>query len=81
MPTWARTSLQVTTTTTAAAVGWARVESRKHFPTDVLAGACLGNFLSVFIHDAFMNLPEDSRFGFHIEPSPKGVWAAVSWDF
>lgn len=81
MPTWARTSVQVTTTTTAAAVGWARIEARKHFPTDVLAGAALGNFLSVFIHDAFMNLPEDSQFGFRIEPSPKGVWAAVSWDF
>jgi hypothetical protein len=40
-------------------VGWARVEAQRHFPSDVLAGAALGHFLTAFIHDAFMNLPQD----------------------
>lgn len=81
MPGWARTTLKAGTTATAASVGWARVEARKHFPSDVLAGACLGNLLTTFIHDAFMNLPDDSRVGFYLEPSPSGVSLAVSLAF
>src|SRR5689334_5269710 len=54
MSGWARQTLKGTTTATAVAVGWARIEARKHFPSDVLAGACLGNVLTSFIHDAFM---------------------------
>ena len=32
---------------------WARVEAGAHYPTDVLAGAALANFVSLFIYDAF----------------------------
>jgi len=81
MPDWARLTFKGTTTATAASVDWACIEARKHFPSDVLAGACLGNFLTTFIHDAFMNLPDDSRTGSYIEPSPKGMWASLSWSF
>lgn len=81
MAGWARLTLKGTTTATAASVGWARIEARRHFPSDVLAGACLGNFLTTFIHDAFMNLPDDGRFGFYLEPSPKGMWASLAWSF
>ncbi|MBD3343874.1 MAG: hypothetical protein GF401_02280 [Chitinivibrionales bacterium] len=28
--------------------GWARVEAQKHYPTDVLVGAALGNFCATF---------------------------------
>jgi hypothetical protein len=45
----------------ATSVAWARVEGRKHYPSDVLVGAALGHFLTAFIHDAFLNLPEDNR--------------------
>lgn len=47
-----------------AGVGWARVEARRHFPSDVLAGAALGHFVTAFIHDAFMNLPHDKHVDF-----------------
>lgn len=67
----------------AGSVAWARVEGEKHFPADVLAGAALGNMLTIFIHDAFMNLPEETeeRLGFYLEPSWHGVKGAVSWKF
>ena len=78
---WVRTSLKAANLVTAGATGWARVEGQKHHPSDVLVGACLGNFITTFIHDAFLNLPEDSNFSFYLEPSPRGVFLSVSWSF
>lgn len=46
----------------AAGTAWARVEGDKHYPSDVLFGAALGNFVAVFVHDAF--LPADSKTQF-----------------
>ncbi len=56
-----RTPLQITNTVLASGVAWARIEARKHHPSDVLFGAALGHFLTAFIHDAFLNLPEDDH--------------------
>jgi hypothetical protein len=50
----------------------------------VLVGAALGNLLSVFIHDAYMNLPEEGeeeKVSIYVEPTPRGFWAAVSVKF
>lgn len=41
-------------TALAAATAWARVEAQHHYPSDALAGAALGNFLTNFIYDAFL---------------------------
>lgn len=46
--------------TLAAGTAWARVEARKHYPSDVLAGAALAHFVSAFIHDAFMGVDQNS---------------------
>jgi hypothetical protein len=81
MPQWARISLKTGNYLMAGATAWARVEAKQHYPSDVLAGAALGNMTTSFIHDAFMNLPEDSGFSFYIEPSPRGAFLAVSCDF
>jgi hypothetical protein len=43
----------------AALTAWARVEAGKHYPTDVLAGAALGNFVALLVHDAFLGHGED----------------------
>jgi hypothetical protein len=61
-----RPVLQVGNTVLASGVAWARVEARKHYPSDVLAGAALGHFLTAFIHDAFLNLPEDGSVDFSV---------------
>lgn len=78
-----RTSLKAANIGLASSVAWTRVEGKKHYPSDVLVGAALGNVISVFIHDAFMNLPEgeEEKVGIYIEPSPQGVWAAISFKF
>lgn len=44
----------------AGTTAWARLEARKHFPSDVFIGAALGNFLSRFVLgavSAFFNQP------------------------
>lgn len=38
---------------------WARIEAGKHYPTDVLVGAALGNFVALLIHDAFLGREDD----------------------
>lgn len=34
--------------------GWSRVEAKKHYPSDVLAGMALGNFMANFFCDALL---------------------------
>ena len=63
-----RPVLKIGNTLVASGVAWARVEGRRHYPSDVLVGAALGHFLTAFIHDAFLNLPEDSNVEFAISP-------------
>jgi len=81
MTPWVCTSLKAGNLVVASATAWSRVEAGRHYPSDVLAGACLGNFVTTFIHDAFLNLPEDSKFSFYLEPSPRGVFGSLSWNF
>ncbi|MEM7306237.1 MAG: phosphatase PAP2 family protein [Planctomycetota bacterium] len=70
MPAGLRTTLRVGANTTAAGVAWARVEAGHHYPADVLAGAAVGNFLTSFLHDAFMGLPH--TVDLHVDPAPEG---------
>jgi hypothetical protein len=76
-----RVPMQVANILLATSVGWARVEAGKHFPSDVLAVAALGHFLSAFIHDAFMGLPSDNRLSFDVLPSKHGVVIGLSFGF
>ena len=81
MPENIRMPLQIGNILLATGVGWARVEAGKHFPSDVLAGAALGHFLSAFIYDAFIGLPEHRRWGIYIEPNKHGAMIGLSFGF
>jgi len=61
LPGNVRPMLKIANTLVASGVAWARVEGRRHYPSDVLVGAALGHFLTAFIHDAFLNLPKDNN--------------------
>ena len=63
----------------ATATAWARVEANVHYATDVLAGAALGNFLSRFIHDAFLGL--ESNMQIQIETLPSQSQLNFFWQF
>lgn len=74
-----RITLKTTFTTMAGATAWSRVEGGKHYPSDVLVGAALGNFVAVFIHDAF--LPADSKARFNATLSGEEISFAVAFRF
>jgi hypothetical protein len=65
----------------AAGEGWARVEAKAHYPSDVLVGHSLGYFLSALINDAFLGLDNEKDPQLTIEPSRKGAWVGLSWAF
>jgi hypothetical protein len=67
-----RPALEVTNMVLAAGVGWGRVEGGKHYPSDVLLGAALAHFLTAFIHDAFLNPPQDGQLDFDFFPVDNG---------
>jgi len=62
----------------ACGTAWARVEANKHYVTDVMAGAALGNFLSRFIHDAFMGINDNSsQIDVDIEPHHSNIYITL----
>jgi hypothetical protein len=68
--------LYLVTTSTA----WARVEAKEHYPSDVLVGMALGNFIGSFMNDAFLGLGTKNFF-LTCEPSKKGVAVGLHWLF
>jgi membrane-associated phospholipid phosphatase len=81
LPQEVKIPLKVVNILLGSSVAWARVEAQAHFPSDVLAGAALGNFLSATVHDAFLGLPERNRFGFSISPLKRGIMAELYFTF
>ncbi len=54
-----RIALKTSFRAIAWGTAWARVEGGRHYPSDVLFGAALGNFVAIFVRDAF--LPADPK--------------------
>lgn len=52
---------------------WARIEAGKHYPSDTLFGMALGNYLAVFINDAFLGQDAGDRRGVMFEAVPGGM--------
>ena len=65
----------------ATGVAWARVEGEKHYPSDVLAGAAIGHFLTAFVYDFFFGLPDDNSFDFQIIPTKNHTTINVAFRF
>ena len=68
-----RKVLKYSAETVAAATAWARVESRDHYPSDVLAGAALGYFITAVIHDSMMGLDTPVRIGVDLDGNNGGM--------
>jgi len=55
------------------------VEAGVHFPSDVLAGVALGNFIAASVHDTFLGPAIDvAAVRLH---GPDGFTFAVGWRF
>jgi hypothetical protein len=71
MPPWAETLVDTSFYLMAAGSAWARVEAGLHYPSDQFAGAAIGNFIALFVHDAFLGLNDDqSGVSAQVEPAP-----------
>lgn len=81
LPNDIRLPLQIGNILLATSVAWSRVEAQEHFPSDVLAGAALGHFFSAFIHDTFLRLPEEKRFGSVMLPLKGGAMVTLYFGF
>ncbi len=60
-PAWVENTFIASQVGIGAATSWARVEYGGHYPTDVLVGAALGNFVSVTINDLFLTDPDQTE--------------------
>ena len=66
MPSTLRTAFSLGFEGLAFGTGWARVEARKHFVADVLAGHAVGHFVAAFTQRAFLDgAQRGSRLSFH----------------
>ena len=63
-----RIGLSVGVETLAIGTGMARIEAQKHYPTDVLVGAALGNCVSLFLHDAFLGTTGSTFATVNLDP-------------
>jgi len=73
-----RKVLRISAKTLAAGTAWARVEAGKHYPTDVLAGAAIGHFLTAVMHDSFMGLDEAVQLDVQLDRR-EGAMLSLSW--
>ncbi|MFC2088806.1 phosphatase PAP2 family protein [Calditrichota bacterium] len=61
-----KTPIHIGFTVLTTATAWSRIEANRHYPTDVLAGAALGNFIGAFINDAFIGIEHSHNLDFHL---------------
>jgi len=54
LPEGAKLGIKIGLDALAVGTAWARVEGGVHYPADVMAGAVLGNFMALFLNDAFL---------------------------
>lgn len=73
-----RTTFEIGAGAITGGTAWARVEAGAHYPSDVLVGVALGNFMGAFFTDAFLGLEPAEKFSFSAEPTRGG--AMLRWD-
>jgi len=73
-----RTTLEIGAGAMTAGTAWARVEAGRHYPSDVLFGIALGNFMGAFFTEAFLGLEPGARFSFSAAPVRGG--AVLGWE-
>lgn len=81
LPVEAQYGLKAGFTTLTLMTAWARIEAKKHYPSDVLAGMALGHFLGAFVNDAFLGADSNPNLSLQVNPSGKDVMVAAQWQF
>jgi membrane-associated phospholipid phosphatase len=61
----------------AISTAWARIEAKKHYPSDVLVGMAIGHFISAFVNDTFLGLDSSLDITPYAEVSGKGMILSI----
>ncbi|HEX7035182.1 MAG TPA: phosphatase PAP2 family protein [Pseudomonadales bacterium] len=72
LPGWLDGTLRVGLHGVALGSGWARVEARRHYVTDVLCGYAVGHFLAAFVQQSFMGSGPPGAVQVRYRPLPEG---------
>ncbi|MDI6854506.1 MAG: phosphatase PAP2 family protein [Deltaproteobacteria bacterium] len=80
MPGEARFASRAGLVLLSVGTAWARVEAQKHFPADVLAGMALGNFIGIFMNDAFLGI-DPNTFHVALAPTRQGGYVSLTWTY
>ena len=80
MPNYMQNSLIAATYTSAYLTAWARVEAGAHYPSQVLAGAAFGTFLSSVLHDMTEVYSSPFKVNLHVAPEEFGVYFILDFD-
>jgi len=64
-----------------AGTAWARVEAKRHYPADILAGMAIGHFISSFVNDAFLGLDNSRAVAPDVELSKNGFLLSVTGNY
>jgi membrane-associated phospholipid phosphatase len=68
--------------TVAGLTGWARLEGNRHYPSDVLFGFALGNFIAAFMNDAFVTPEGRDKIAFRVDTAgPDGLVLGLDYRF
>lgn len=78
---WLRNSIKVGTLGSAAAVAWARVEAKEHFPVDVLVSAAFSNFVVKTFYKAIVTEDKAIVPPFSVEASRQGFKFSLRHSF
>lgn len=65
----------------AVGTAWARVEARKHYPADVLAGLSPGHFISAFVGDAFLGVESGDSAALDLGADQRGLVVVMQVGF
>jgi hypothetical protein len=66
-------------TALALGTGWARIEGKRHYPSDVLAGYAIGHFLGAFINDAFIGPDTNKEIALIVDPTGDYITLGIRW--
>jgi len=81
MPDTVRYVCNVGIYTAAAGVAWDRVELKAHYPTDVLVGAAVGNFVATTIYRAFTGVSKANNLSVNVSSVPHGAVFNLAWNY
>jgi len=76
-----KTQLHMGFSVMTAATAWARIEAKRHYPTDVLVGAALGNFVGAFMNDAFIGIKHSHDVDIHFSQDKNVIMVNLNFKF